>query len=135
MKRHIYRTSLAGLKVINTFPNPVFYDVDFEGELCRLHLLNDENNIIHFKKLTSDEKSWYCPQIKNDDIIMLSGEWFPTELVAGVINGRFDSKSDLSLATGWIQSFNTGSSNECFKLSRVYEAIYILEKEGFKIKY
>jgi hypothetical protein len=132
---HIYRKSLAGLKVINTFPNPIFYDVEYNNEKCRLHLITDENNKVFIRTLTDEERAWYCPQIKSEEIIMLSCEWFPKELIAGVYNGRYDINTDLSRATGWVQSFNTGSSSECFRASRVYEAIYILEKNGFIIQY
>ena len=132
---HIYRKSLEGLKIINSYPNPVFYDVEYNNNLCRLHLINDDNNKVFIKKLTEEERAWYCPQIKSDDIIMLSAEWFPKELIAGVYNHRYDINTDLSSLTGWVQSFNTGSNSECFRATKVHEAIYILEKNGFEIVY
>jgi hypothetical protein len=131
----LYRKSLDGLKIVREFPNPVFFDVEYKNSLYRLHLITDDNNKIFIKKLNESERAWYCPQIKTDEIVMLSGEWFPKELIAGVINGRYDASSYLSRATGWVQSFNTGSNAECFRSSRVIEAIYILEKNGFVIQY
>jgi len=134
MMRTIYSNSIKGFKIIKSYPNPVFYAIELNGELCRLHIRDKEGKIVYFKKLDEIESAWYCPQIKSDKIIMLSCEWFPKELIAGVLNGRYDVNTDLSRATGWVQSFNTGSNSECFRESKVHEAIYILEKNGFELK-
>jgi hypothetical protein len=124
-------------EIIENFPNPYFKKVLYKNEICTLHIIaNDIENTIRIKELTKDEINWYCPQMvnKNERIIMFGFEWFPKELIAGVIDGRYNPKHKLSLSTGYIQSVNSGSHNECFILSKFNEVIKILINHRFLSK-
>lgn len=62
-------------------------------------------------------------------VFVLECDWFPTELVAGIANGRYSNTSSLSRKTGWLRTFGV---IELFRAEKVEEAISILNKHGFK---
>ena len=130
----IYLKDLSGCKVVNTYPNPQIVDAIKDDDLVRVHII-DKDDIVTMKRLTPNEIAWYCPQIKDKSVTMLHCNWFPKELIAGVIDHRFDKNAPLSQLTGWIQSVNTGSNAECFFTNKVHEALNILEQNGFTVKY
>lgn len=66
---------------------------------------------------------------ENPIVFVLECDWFPTELVAGIANGRYSNTSSLSRKTGWLRSFGV---IELFRAEKVEEAISILNKYGFK---
>lgn len=125
-----------GKKVTN-HPNEWFKDVDG----IRYHIVNpnmkykvsvlDRKSYPWYLGMTHESYSDHVKEIFGDDdsrVFVLECEWFPTELVAGVTNGRFCNTSSLSRKTGWIRSFGT---IELFRASKVEEAIAILNKNGF----
>lgn len=125
-----------GKNVID-YPNQWFKDI--EGR--RFHIINpemeykieilDPKNYLWYLGMTYESYSKHLKEIFDDDdpkVYILSCEWFPTELVAGIVNGRFCNTSELSQKTGWIRTFNS----DFFRASKVREAIKILNKNGFK---
>lgn len=125
-----------GKKVID-YPNEWIKDVDG----IRYHIVNPE---MQYKISELEKKSypWYLgmtyddyakatKEMFGDDdarVFVLECEWFPTELVAGVVGGRFRNTSSLSRKTGWIRTFGT---IELFRAAKVEDAIAILNKHGF----
>lgn len=125
-------------KEIVDYPNQWFKDVNG----VRHHIINPD---MEYKISVLEKKSypWYLgmtyedyareinEMFGDDDarVFVLECDWFPTELVAGVVNGRFCNTSSLSRKTGWIRSFGT---IELFRAEKVAEAISILNKHGFK---
>lgn len=125
-----------GKKVVD-YPNEWFKNVN--GILY--HIINPdmEYKILLLKK---ESYSWYLGMVYDDyskmvkekfgdddaRVFILECDWFPTELVAGVTNGKFCNTSSLSRRTGWIR---TCYNIELFRAERVEEAISILNKHGF----
>lgn len=126
-----------GKKIVD-YPNPWFKDVNS----IRYHIINPD---MEYKISVLEKKSypWYLGMTYEDyvketkemfgdedaRVFVLECDWFPTELVAGVVNGRYSNTSSLSRKTGWIRSFG---SIELFRAEMVEEAIFILNKYGFK---
>lgn len=82
--------------------------------------------------MTFDDYSKTVKEMFGDDdarVFVLECDWFPTELVAGINNGRYSNTSSLSRKTGWIRTFG---AIELFRAEMVKEAISILNKHGFK---
>lgn len=129
-------TNLSKGKKVVDYPNPWFKDVNG----IRYHIINPEMKY-KIELLPKDSYLWYLgmsfesytkhlKEVMNDEdprVFVLSCEWFPTELVAGVVNGRFCNTSSLSLKTGWIRTMNS----DYFRASKVKEAIRILNANGF----
>lgn len=125
-----------GKKVIH-YPNEWIKDVNG----IRYHIINPDMkyNISEIEKksypwylgMTYESYSKAVKEIFGDDdarVFILECEWFPTELVAGVTNGRYCNTSALSRKTGWLRSHNA----DLFRAAKVGEAIAILNKHGFK---
>lgn len=125
-------------KVITDYPNPQFKECkDKNSNIYRLHIIYPEDKI-KVKILNKNEIEWFC---KNKDaklfitgVTMLDINWFPKELICGVINGRYNCNSDLAIKTGWLHTANTGTNSECFLSSKVQIAIDILVKHGFELE-
>lgn len=124
-------------KNVKNHPNPWFKDI--EGK--RYHIINpdmeyqiellDQKNYLWYLGMTYESYTRHLKEILDDDdprVYVLTCDWFPTELVAGIVNGRFCNTSELSKKTGWIRTFNS----DYFRASKVKEAIRILNKHGFK---
>lgn len=124
-----------GKKVVD-YPNPWFKDVNG----IRYHIINPEmeykiellpkESYLWYLGMSFESYSKHLEEIMNDEdprVFVFSCEWFPTELVAGVTNGRFCNTSALSLNTGWIRTMNS----DYFRASKVKEAIRILNANGF----
>lgn len=126
-----------GKKVVD-YPNEWIKDVNG----IQHHIINPD---MEYKISVLEKKSYpwylgmtyesYSKAVKemfgdgNARVFVLECDWFPTELVAGVTNGRYCNTSSLSRKTGWIRSFGT---IELFRAAKVEEAISILNKYGFK---
>ncbi len=124
-------------KKITDYPNQWFKDV--AGVLYHIVNPDMEYKIYELKKesypwylgMTYESYSKNVKEMFGDDdarVFVLECEWFPTELVAGISNGRYCNTSSLSRKTGWIRSFG---SIELFRSAKVHEAISILNKHGF----
>lgn len=122
-------------KIIEHYPNNQFKKcIDKKGNEYRLHIIYP-NDKLQITKLSESEIEWYCPSHKGSNITSITCNWFPRELVAGVINHRYVEQSELSKLTGWLStSANTGSNMDCFLTSNVNKAIEILVKNGFEIE-
>lgn len=125
-----------GKKVVD-YPNEWIKDIDG----VRYHIVNPEMvyKITELKKesylwylgMSYDSYAHHLKEMFGDDdarVYMLECDWFPTELVAGIKNGRFSNTSALSQRTGWIRSFGR---IELFRASRINEAIALLNKNHF----
>jgi len=98
-------SKVSKCKKVVYYPNPWIKDEDYAKET---------------KEMFGDEDA---------RVFVLECEWFPTELVAGVVNGKFSNTSSLSRKTGWLRTFGV---IELFRAEKVEEAISILNKHGFK---
>lgn len=126
-----------GKKVVD-YPNEWIKDVNG----TRHHIINPD---MEYKISVLEKKSypWYLgmtyeeyakatKEMFGDEdarVFVLECDWFPTELVAGIANGRYSNTSSLSRKTGWLRSFGV---IELFRAEKVEEAISILNKYGFK---
>lgn len=126
-----------GKKVIH-YPNEWIKDV--KG--IRYHIVNpnmeykiselEQKSYPWYLGMTFDDYSKTVKEMFGDDdarVFVLECDWFPTELVAGINNGRYSNTSSLSRKTGWIRTFG---AIELFRAEMVKEAISILNKHGFK---
>ncbi len=125
-----------GKKVVN-YPNEWIKDVNG----VRYQIVNPDMEY-EFYELKKDQYCWYLgmtyenyasmlKEMFGDDdarVFVLRCDWFPTELVAGVKNGRFSNTTALSSKTGWIRTFG---NIELFRASCIDEAIAILNKNHF----
>ena len=131
-------SKVSKCKKVVDYPNPWIKDVNG----IRHHIINPD---MEYKISVLEKKSypWYLGMTYEDyaketkemfgdedaRVFVLECEWFPTELVAGVVNGKFSNTSSLSRKTGWLRSFGV---IELFRAEKVEEAISILNKHGFK---
>lgn len=119
------------------------YVKDVNGE--RVNLIPTGEKIV-VKKLTSEEKDWFCGVRTEEDVVMMSvtvGGWFPTELVCGTIWGfvgggivreMYSMNTNLSRETGWLEGTGmTGSRADVFLLSKKGSAIEKLRAAGFVV--
>ncbi len=126
-----------GKKVIH-YPNEWIKDVNG----IRYHIVNpnmeykiselEQKSYPWYLGMTFDDYSKTVKEMFGDDdarVFVLECDWFPTELVAGINNGRYSNTSSLSRKTGWIRTFG---AIELFRAEMVKEAISILNKHGFK---
>lgn len=125
-----------GKKVVD-YPNEWIKDVNG----VRYQIVNPEMKY-RITELSKDSYAWYLgmtydsyastlKEMFGDDdakVYMLECDWFPTELVAGIKNGRYSNTSALSRKTGWIRSFGR---IELFRASCIEEALAILNKNHF----
>lgn len=125
-----------GRKVVD-YPNEWIKDV----EEVRYHIVNPDMKY-EIYELGKEHYCWYLgmtpesyastlKEMFGDEdtrVFVLKCEWFPTELVAGIKNGRFCNTASLSRKTGWIRSFG---NIELFRASCIEEAIAILNKNHF----
>lgn len=130
-------TSISRGKKVIDYPNEWFKDA---GGI-RYHIINpdmkyritelDKKSYAWYLGMSYDSYAKHLKEIFGDEdarVFVLECDWFPTELVAGVSNGRYCNTSSLSRKTGWIRSFGTV---ELFRAEKIQEAIAILNKNGF----
>lgn len=117
---------------IGNFPNPdIKKCLDKNGNEYFLHIVKSTDTFSIVELNPSDIK-WYCPNIEDERVYKITTtNFFPKDLVAGVVNGRYTEKSHLSEKTGWIMSVNTGSNSECFTADRVQNAINLIKQAGY----
>ena len=125
-------------KKVTDYPNPWIKDID--GVCCQIINPDMEYKISTIGKehypwylgMTFEEYAKQVKEIFGDDdarVFALECEWFPTHLVAGVRNGRYNNMTSLSRKSGWIRTFG---GMDLFRASQVKTAIAILNKAGFK---
>jgi hypothetical protein len=121
--------------VIENYPNEQFkLCKDRSNNNYRLHVIYPCDKI-SVKELTFDESKWFCGNSdKSIKFTSLTCNWFPKELISGVIDHLYTSKSELSKLTGWVRSANTGTRTEVFLTSKVINAIDILMDKGFELE-
>lgn len=125
-----------GKKVVD-YPNELIKDVagvryqivnpDMKYEITELR----KESYAWYLGMTYEDYASTLKEMFGDDdarVFVLKCEWFPTELVAGIKNGRYSNVSELSRKTGWIRSFG---NVELFRASCIEEAIAILNKNHF----
>jgi hypothetical protein len=117
---------------ISNFPNPdIRKCIDKNGVQYYLHIVKSDDSFI-IEELNESEIQWHCPQHLDERICKITTtNFFPKDLVSGVLNGKYSEKTHLSEKTGWIMSINTGSSSECFCVDRVQNAINLIKQAGY----
>lgn len=121
-------------QVIENFVNPQFKKCKTsKGVEYRLHIIYPEDKL-KFHRLTDDEVIYYCGAHRaGQEIIEITCNWFPKELVVGVKDKYYSESTELSQQTGFVQSANTGSNNETFLKSKITKVIEILLLHGFEL--
>lgn len=118
---------LSAHKRVENMPNP-------RCKVCNNVHYNIIDGInISVKKMNADEIDWHIKRDGDYYIMTSSCGFFPTDLVAGVVNRTYNENTELSQHTGYVKSYNTGSSSNCFKAERCANAIAILRKVGFNV--
>ena len=125
-----------GKKVVD-YPNEWIKDVagvryqivnpDMEYQITELR----KESYAWYLGMTYEDYASTLKEMFGDDdarVFVLKCEWFPTELVAGIKDGRYSNTTALSRKTGWIRSFG---NVELFRASCIEEAIAILNKHHF----
>lgn len=129
--------SISRGKDIKHYPNEWIKEI---GGIC-YHIINPDMKY-HVEEVSKNDYPWYLGMTYDNyskqiqerfgeadaRIFALRCDWFPTDLVAGVRNGRYNNMTSLSKKTGWIKTF---CNVELFRAERLPEAIAILNKNGF----
>lgn len=123
--------------IVEEYPNKQIKKcLDKYGKEFTLHIIYPED-IVDIKELTPEEITWWLGKKYVDKkIIMLSCNWFPSELLIGVKkhgNKRYYSAdTELSRQTGYIEgSGNLGSRSYCFFKEKIKQNLQILKDNGF----
>ena len=118
--------------IIESYPNPQIKKcIDSEGNEYTLHIILSKDKL-EIQPLTKADALYYCG--RTDEITMLTLNWFPKDLVVGVVDKFYTAKSKLSILTGFVQSSgNTGTRSECFLTEKVGIAIEKIWGVGFDI--
>jgi len=120
-------------KIIKHFPNKQIKTcIDKNGKEYTLHIIYPCDTI-KIKSLNSSEVQWFTgkPDLK---VTMVTLNWIPKELIAGIIDGKYSQNTELSLKTGYISSCNTGSNSVCVLTEKLQYCLSILIKAGFKME-
>lgn len=125
-------------KEVKSYPNPWIKDI--AG--VRYHIINpdmeyettllDKDSYLWYLGMTYEDYAKVVKELFGEDdprVYILRCDWFPTDLVAGVKNGRYDNSTPLSVKSGWIRSFG---NLELFRAGAVRTGIDILNRAGFK---
>lgn len=125
-------------KDVKNYPNPWIKDIagvryhiinpDMEYEITLL----DKDSYPWYLGMTYEDYSKVVKELFDEDdahVYVLRCDWFPTELVAGIQNGRYSNHAPLSQKTGWIRTFG---NIELFRAGAVKTGIGILNSAGFK---
>ena len=130
-------------KGARTFPNSRLLELDgkkyynCEGIKCSISLIKPE----HYKwyiGMSFGNYAWALVTATGDKqvdtrVVRLNvDDFFPTALVAGTRNKKYDASTALSQKTGWPRGTgNRGSGSEFFRADKVQEAIKILQANGY----
>lgn len=93
-------------------------------------LFPDEINIV-FTKMSDSDCIWHNVPAGSYHGYTANYGWFPTSLVAGVVNHRFDPNTELSKHSGYIDSCNLGTMGHAFL--HIDNAIKILTDKGYNV--
>lgn len=114
-------------KAITTYPNPNIIVAVMDGRNRKIV----RTSIISVMKPNPDVCKWH--NIPYGSYVGTSScGFFPKDLIAGVILGRYSMKSELSKKTGWIESRNLGTAAEAF--TNLDLVTRILEVNNFKVQ-
>ena len=120
-------------QIVKDYPNK--YVKDVAG--VEIHIIPTGETIV-FKKMSKSDIEYYIGNIE-EEVYEASTSilgWFPTELVCGTVNGRYDTKSDLAKITGWIPTNGCfGSKNDAFRGFKVDFAAELLKNAGFNVRF
>ena len=133
-------------KGAQTFPNGRRLDFDgkeyynCEGITCSIYLMRPE----HYKWYIGMSFGNYAQalvaatgnkQVDTRIVCLKVDDFFPTRLIAGVRNGKYDASTALSQKTGWLKGVGFRSTTEFFRVDRVKEAIKILRANGYNFEW
>lgn len=124
-----FKSRFSDQSVVKHYPNPRCKRVG-NGYY---HIIDGE--VITVRELTKSEVLWYLGIDTEERFVQMSDSsgHFPTNLVAGVINGVFHQLAPLSQVTGWV-SANMGTRSVALRLEKAENAIQILKDVGFEVK-
>lgn len=90
------------------------------------YLFNDEI-IAEVKPMKSSDCGWYGVKTGSYEITCKNYGWFPTEILCGVVNGKYTDTNNLGVTI----SGNMGSRS--IAVIKIDEAIEMLKATGMKI--
>ena len=147
--KYISKQKFDGLiaKGARTFPNGRLLELDgkeyynCEGIECSIYLIRPE----HYKwyiGMSFGNYAWALvaatgnkqvdTRVDTRVVCLRVNDFFPTELIAGTRNKKYDTSTALSQKTGWLRGMgNKGSGCEFFRADKVQEAIKILQANGY----
>lgn len=94
------------------------------------HLFPDEINIV-FTKMSDSDCEWHKVPKGSFRGYTANYGWFPTSLIAGVINHRFSPNTEFSKHTGWVDSVNLGTMGHAF--AHIENVMQILADKGYNV--
>ena len=118
---------LSAGKRVEEFPNPRVKGCNG----VHYHIIDGVE--ITVKKMNKDEIEWYIKRDGDFVIMSSSDRFFPTDLIAGVVNRIYNENTELSQHTGYVKSCNTGTSSNCFKVEKYNNAVAILRNVGYNV--
>lgn len=126
------------IEAVETFPNPDVKIGLFGNEKCRLQ----KTCLVKVEDLSSERTAWFTNITDSADnqFVMVDCEngFFPTDLVCGVINGKYDPNTELAKQSGYVESnSSSGSASQIFHRRKFYEkggGKDILKYNGFFFK-
>lgn len=121
-------------KVVDSFPNPSIKNVLMGGEKIRVNIISPDQTVT-VASLTEQEKQWFGARNRDVVMVTVNNAHFPTELMAGVIDGRYNENHEKSRRYGWINSCNTGSGSALILKSKIDECVRLLQAVGFEVEY
>ena len=118
---------LSKSKIIDEYPNP-------RVKYCEGIRYNIIDGIeITVKKMDKDEIEWSIKR-DGDFVIMSSSDgFFPVDLIAGITNRVYNENTELSQHTGYVRSYNIGTTSACFKAEKYDNAVAILRNVGYNV--
>lgn len=115
------------IKAVESFPNPNVKIGIYKGQKCRIIKTGE----ITFELIKNEEKSeWYKIPL-GGYIAKNSTGFFPKELVAGIIGGKYSEKTELSKKTGFVNTANLGTAS--VGITNLKKTIDILKANNFKV--
>ena len=91
--------------------------------------------IITYTLLSDSERQWYGGLSYKTYIVGCENYgWFPTEILMGITNHKFDSKHPKSLKHGASIGVNTGTMNILVEAYGLEETIKTLKENGYNVK-
>jgi hypothetical protein len=120
--------------VVKSYPNPNIKAVLMNGKKFMVNIITPDQKVT-VSNLTKQEQEWYGA--RNHDVVMVTVEngYFPTELLAGVIDGRYSENHYISRRYGWINSMSTGTGSGLILKSKIDDCVQFLKSVGYEVEY